>query len=64
MTEARVADVKAVPGAVVVRKGHVFLGCVDGALEPLRVKPDGKREMEASAWASGLRGDSLTWERV
>lgn len=64
VTEARVADVQAVPGAVVVRKGRVFLGCVDGALEPLRVKPDGKREMEASAWASGLRGDSLTWERV
>ena len=64
VTEARVADVQAVPGAGVVRKGRVFLGCADGALEPLRVKPDGKREMEASAWASGLRGDSLTWERV
>lgn len=51
-------------GAVAVTRGRVWLGCVDGALEVLRVKPDGKREMEASAWAAGLRGDDLTWERA
>ena len=37
-----------------VGKARVLLGCADGALEPLVVKPDGKREMEASAWALGL----------
>ena len=49
-------------GCVNVRKGHVVLGCAKGSFELDRVKPDGKREMEASAWASGLRGDNLTWE--
>ena len=51
-------------GAVRVAQGRVLLGCADGALEVLLVKPDGKRQMEARAWASGLRGDALTWERA
>ena len=61
---ARVASEKVAPGEVVVTKGHVTIGCSDGALELLRVKPDGKREMEASAWAAGLRGASLAWCRA
>ncbi len=52
------------PGAVAVARGRVRLGCADGALELLRVKPDGKREMEAAAWAAGLRGDGLAWGRA
>ena len=51
-------------GEVQARKGHVVLGCADGCLELDVVKPDGKREMPASAWASGLRGDSIRWERA
>ena len=51
-------------GSVVVSGGRVVLGCAEGALEVLEVKPDGKRQMPASAWAAGLRGDSLTWERL
>ena len=51
-------------GEVLVRKGHVWLGCADGSMELDRVKPDGKREMDASAWASGLRGAGLTWTRA
>ncbi len=62
--DARVAGVDVAPSSVLVQKGHVYLGCAQGALELTRVKPDGKREMMASAWASGLRGDSLTWERI
>ena len=58
--DARPADVPVAEGRVLVRRGHVYLGCVDGALELTRVKPDGKREMEASAWASGLR-DVTSW---
>lgn len=50
------------PAAVAVERGRVWLGCADGALELLRVKPDGKREMDVSAWASGLRGDGLAWD--
>ena len=51
-------------GEVSVSHGRVLLGCADGSLEVLEVKPDGKREMGASAWAAGLRGDGILWERV
>ncbi len=50
-------------GEVAVEHGRVFLGCSDGCLELLEVKPDGKKAMEARAWASGLRGE-LTWEKA
>ena len=60
---AHAADEQLAAGEVRVRKGHVWLGCADGALELDRVKPDGKREMDASAWAAGLRG-ALTWEQA
>ena len=65
----RVMSARAVEGAVVpaghveVGKKRVLLGCSDGALEVASVKPDGKKEMPASAWAAGLRGE-LAWERV
>lgn len=62
--ETRLSSQSVPQGSVLVQKGHVFLGCADGSLELLRVKPDGKREMDASAWASGLRGQGLTWEHV
>lgn len=61
---ARAGERDVAPGGVVVARGRVWLGCADGALEVLRVKPDGKREMEAGAWAAGLRGDGLTWGRA
>lgn len=51
------------PGAVLALKKRVLLGCADGALEVISVKPDGKKEMPVASWASGLRGD-LTWERI
>ncbi len=66
---ARVMSARAVnepqveSGVVLAQKKHVYLGCADGALEVLGVKPDGKKEMPAAAWASGLRGE-LTWERA
>ncbi len=50
-------------GEVAVERGRVFLGCAEGALELLSVKPDGKKEMQVSAWAAGLRGE-LSWERA
>ena len=61
---ARAGEGEATSGSVAVARGRVWLGCADGALEVLRVKPDGKREMDAAAWAAGLRGDGLTWERA
>lgn len=50
-------------GGVAVERGRVFVGCADAALELLVVKPDGKKEMQVSAWAAGLRGE-LGWERA
>ena len=64
VTRAALCEDGVPAGAVLVSHGRVALGCADGALEVLGVKPDGKREMVASAWAAGLRGDSLAWGRV
>ena len=61
---ARATSEKVAAGEVSLPKGRVLLGCSDGTLELLLVKPDGKREMEASAWAAGLRGASLEWGRA
>lgn len=60
---ARRADDSLGEGDVVVDRGRVVLGCADGALELLSVRPDGKREMTAGAWAAGLRERELSWKR-
>lgn len=59
--DARVSDEDVRAGIVQSAKGHVLLGCAEGSLELLSVKPDGKRQMKAAAWASGLRGE-LSWD--
>ena len=51
-------------GGVLLERGRVLLGCVDGAIELVEVKPDGKRAMPARAFASGLHGAEATWARV
>lgn len=53
-----------VAGSVAVKAGRVALGCADGALELVSIKPDGKREMDAKSWAAGLREQSGTWGRL
>ncbi len=60
----RVAEESVPSGAVSLPKGRVLLGCADGTLELLRVKPDGKREMDATAWSAGMKGDALAWEAI
>ncbi len=63
--EARATDdVRLESGEVRVIGRRVLLGCADGTFELLRVKPDGKREMDASAWAAGLRGREASWESL
>ena len=49
-------------GAFAIRAKRVLLGCTDGDFEVLAVKPDGKRAMDASAWAAGLQTKEGTWE--
>lgn len=63
--------VRAAPGAPTaaqgelrIEGGRVFLGCGDGVLEVLSIKPDGKRKMDAAAWAAGQRASRGTWERL
>lgn len=53
------ADVSA--GELLVKGRRVLLGCADGAFELVSVKPDGKREMDASAWAAGARVQRGAW---
>lgn len=64
LMRASTCDDALAAGEVLVSHGRVALGCADGALEVLDVKPDGKREMQASAWAAGLRADHLAWGRI
>ena len=51
-------------GELVCQSKRIYIGCSDGALEITSVKPDGKRQMDASAWAAGLHGDSLALEML
>ena len=51
-------------GELVCQSKRIYIGCSDGALEVMSVKPDGKRQMDASAWAAGLHGDALAWEML
>lgn len=61
---ARVADgalAAPVPATALVGKAGVVLGCSDGGLELVRVRPDGKRAMDAAAWAAGVRDGHPAW---
>lgn len=51
-------------GEFMVVSKRLVLGCADGAVEVTSLKPDGKREMDASAWTAGLRDRSGSWARV
>ena len=51
-------------GELMCQDKRVYIGCSDGVLEVMSVKPDGKRQMDASAWAAGLHGDGLTWGKL
>lgn len=60
-----VAGLGARPGHLRIEHGRVALGCADGVLELLEVKPDGKRAMAAKEWARGVHDDpECRWERV
>lgn len=51
-------------GELVCQSKRIYIGCSDGVLEVTSVKPDGKRHMDASAWAAGLHDDGLTWGKL
>lgn len=59
--KARLTDVISLDmGVAKATKQGLYLGCSDGTFELLVVKPDGKKEMEARAYAQGIRG-THTW---
>lgn len=46
---------------------RMFLGCAQGSLELITVKPDGKKEMEARAFCAGIQGikqGGISWQAV
>lgn len=54
-------------GAVRFAAKRLFLGTVDGAVEVLSLKPDGKKSMDARAFAAGIQGikaGGCTWGRI
>lgn len=54
-------------GAVRFAAKRLFLGTGDGAVEVLWLKPDGKKSMDARAFAAGVQGikaGGCTWGRV
>lgn len=47
--------------------GKLLLGCIDGVLQVNAVKPDGKKEMDAKAYAAGIQGikqNTITWSGI
>ena len=46
---------------------RLFLGCNDSILEVVTVKPDGKKPMEAKAFAEGIQGikqGGIEWQEI
>lgn len=60
-TAAKAASPSVAAGSFTVKGGRVFMGCADGSLELISIKPDGKREMDAKSWAAGQREDDGAW---
>ena len=53
------------PGAVYADKNKLELGFANGSVRVDMLKPEGKREMDASQWVCGLRVESeLRWGRI
>ncbi len=61
---AALGDVSLAAGELRIEGKRVYVGCADGAIEILSMKPDGKREMGAAAWAAGQREAGGRWERL
>lgn len=58
------SEVTVAQGQVAVQDHRLFLGCAEGVLELLEVRPDGKRSMDAKSFAAGLQKSQLTWQKL
>ena len=54
----------ATPGTFEIDGKRLYLAATDGVFEVTELKPDGKRAMDASAWAAGQREHVGAWERL
>ena len=51
-------------GAFAIHDKRLYMGCSDGIIEILELKPDGKRAMDAASWAAGQREREGSWETL
>lgn len=58
------SDVSVAQGSVAVQDHRLFLGCAEGSIELLEVRPDGKRSMDAQSFAAGLQKPQMTWQKL
>ncbi len=55
------------PGRVIYRWKRLFLGCFDGPIEVLSIRPDSKKAMTAQAFAAGVqnvKSGVVSWSGV
>ncbi|MDD6650744.1 MAG: methionyl-tRNA formyltransferase [Eggerthellales bacterium] len=55
------------PGRVMLFRKRLFAACADGYVEVLAVRPDGKKSMDAKAFAAGIqniKSGLITWEAL
>lgn len=60
------ADLQLEPGYAILHEKKLYLGMADQPIEVLLLKPDGKREMDASSFAAGVPGikQGAVWEEL
>ena len=58
------SEVFVAQGQVAVHDHRLFLGCAEGTLELLEVRPDGKRSMDAKSFAAGLQTSQMVWQKL
>ena len=67
VTASAVSDIETCAGKVAVQSKKLLLGCADGTLEVIKIKPDGKKEMDAVSFIAGnasVRDGNATWEAI
>lgn len=55
------------PGRIIYRGKRLFLGCFDGPIEVLSIRPDSKKAMTAQAFAAGVqnvKSGVVSWQGV
>lgn len=65
--DSKLADITLDPGHVAFLSKRLLLGCADGIVEVLNLKPDGKKSMDAQAFAAGIQNIKQvgsTWSAV